>query len=346
MAVAHDGKSTIGRSLTEAGESQRRLVGHPVHAGLRGLARIAPGLAGELAAYSFFLCPPRLALRTQDAELLARGERRMVPTRAGAMATRVFGPPGPVALLVHGWAGRGSQMLPLVDPLLAAGLRVVVPDLPGHGGSPGWRTSLPAWSEALIDLSRALAGSSAERSPIHAVVAHSLGAAALNLALGRGLIARRAVLVAPPASPAAYFEVWVGGVVDGDRFTALRGRVERRLGISFAELDGVRLAARHRTPALVVHDRDDRETPFHGGVAIARSWPRAEMLATSGLGHLRVLRDPAVAARVVAFATESVAVECGAAGCIRRPRPSGLCSNCELERELANPEARRVRRAS
>ena len=52
-------------------------------------------------------------------------------------------------------------------------------------------------------------------------------------------------------------------------------------------------------PALVVHDRGDREVPFEHGETLARSWPGARLMVTEGLGHRRILRDPEVVRAVV-----------------------------------------------
>ena len=49
---------------------------------------------------------------------------------------------GPSVLLVHGWEGRGAQLGALVDPLVAAGYRVVALDGPAHGDSPGRLSTL------------------------------------------------------------------------------------------------------------------------------------------------------------------------------------------------------------
>jgi pimeloyl-ACP methyl ester carboxylesterase len=48
------------------------------------------------------------------------------------------------------------------------------------------------------------------------------------------------------------------------------------------------------TPLLVVHDRDDNETLWEDGVTLVETWPGARMITTEGLGHRRILRDPAV----------------------------------------------------
>jgi pimeloyl-ACP methyl ester carboxylesterase len=56
-----------------------------------------------------------------------------------------------------------------------------------------------------------------------------------------------------------------------------------------------------RARALVIHDRGDRDVPFAQGAAIAAAWPGARLHAVEGLGHYRVLRDPAVIEAAVAF---------------------------------------------
>ena len=54
-------------------------------------------------------------------------------------------------------------------------------------------------------------------------------------------------------------------------------------------------------PVLIVHDKGDRPNPFRHGQALADAWPNAELMATEGLGHRKVLANPAVSARIRTF---------------------------------------------
>lgn len=56
-------------------------------------------------------------------------------------------------------------------------------------------------------------------------------------------------------------------------------------------------------PTLLVHDRDDRFAPFDQTEAVAAAWPGALLHVTTGLGHLRLLSDAGVVARVTDFVT-------------------------------------------
>jgi hypothetical protein len=57
-----------------------------------------------------------------------------------------------------------------------------------------------------------------------------------------------------------------------------------------------------RVPMLIVHDNSDREVEVHQALKIAEAHPGAELLLTDGLGHARILRDPAVVDAIAAFA--------------------------------------------
>ena len=97
-------------------------------------------------------------------------------------------------LLVHGWAGDAQQMLTLAEALAQAGFDPVLLDFPAHGRSGGWRATLPQFA-------RALWAASARLGPLHAVVAHSLGALAAAHAAANGLPVGRLALLAPSPPP-------------------------------------------------------------------------------------------------------------------------------------------------
>ncbi len=124
--------------------------------------------------------------------------------------------------------------------------------------------------------------------------------------MGRGLAIRRAVFLAPSIdvnSYSAQFQTLLG--IEARVFASMRGRLERRLGFSWKDLDVAAWAPRMQAPLLVMHDRDDREVGWNNGAAIAKAWPGAELVTTTGLGHHRIVSDPAVIRQVVAFLNRS-----------------------------------------
>lgn len=209
---------------------------------------------------------------------------------------------GPTVLLVHGWEGRGAQLGALVDPLLRAGLSVVAFDAPGHGDSPGRRLYLADLADCIADIARAV-------GPLHGIVAHSFGAAAVLLAHQRGAVdARRNVMIAPNV-------LIDDAVARFARRVALdepdRERLERQLadsnGVAVDALGVDQLVGQRDAALLVVHDRDDREVAFLHAERLAAIWRNATLHATTGLGHRRILRDDAVISDVVDFLRHGVA---------------------------------------
>jgi pimeloyl-ACP methyl ester carboxylesterase len=201
---------------------------------------------------------------------------------------------GPTVLLVHGWEGRGSQLGAFVEPLVAAGLSVFTFDAPAHGASAGSRLYLTDHADAIIDVAAAV-------GPLHAIVAHSFGAAATLLAHARGGVdAPRNVMISPNTLIQDSVKRFARLVAldDADR-SGLEHNLAVNTGISLDGLRIDRLIGQRDAALLVIHDRDDREVHLAHGEALAAGWPQAALEVTEGLGHRRILRDPAVIARTV-----------------------------------------------
>ena len=206
-----------------------------------------------------------------------------------------------IVYLIHGWGSSSAQLRGFVKPLLDAGFGVVAYDALSHGSSdPG--PSGPGRSNALEhrDALRAVA---AAHGPAYGVVAHSLGSMVAALAMRDGIVPRRAVYVAPMIDITSYGEPFVRMLGGGPRIWAkFVTRVERRLGLRMSYFDLPAMASELTTPPLlIVHDREDHETSWDASERLATQWPNARLLTTTGLGHNRVLSDPAVVSAAVAF---------------------------------------------
>ena len=208
----------------------------------------------------------------------------------------------PLALLVHGWGGHAGQMLPLAQALAAQGLRPVLVDMPAHGRSAATASNLPQFARAIEYVSGRLA---VQGHRLRAVVAHSLGANALAYAAGRGLAADRLVLIAPPASPYEYTRYFaqVFGLRESTR-AAMQGLIEAREAMLMPHFEPPAVGPRIAQPTLVLHDRGDRVNQFADGEAFARSIAGAQLVATQGLGHRRILQDGEAIASVLRFLSE------------------------------------------
>lgn len=270
----------------------------PIRAAFRALDLLAPGLAARWAGRLWFTVPPASAASRRPGP--AGGEPFELDVDGHRVVGQCWGS-GPTVYLVHGWGGWGTQLGAFVEPLVAAGHQVVTFDAPGHGRSePGdWR----ARRTNILEFGSALTAVVAAHGPAHAVIGHSLGCGAVAVAIRDGLTAGRLVFLAPMAHPANFVPTIAKILGLGWRTQPLlAGEVERRVGRPMSDFDVPAIATQVATPPLlVVHDRDDAETRHRDGEAIAASWPEAELVTTTGLGHRRLVRDPDVVARAVTF---------------------------------------------
>jgi pimeloyl-ACP methyl ester carboxylesterase len=266
--------------------------------------RLDRARAVEIAA-RLFSTPPRFAHTSRELELLSSGTRYTVDSRHGEIAAWRFGNPRRDAvILAHGWGGRGAQLGAFVPALLAAGYQVILFDHAGHGASEGSRASIVHFCQGLeAVVSRA----EREGTRISGFIGHSLGAASIAAWLNETRRETRAVLVSPPTSVERYSGYFArrAGIAEPVR-RAMQEHLEQQLGRRWSEFELPQSVAHVRAAALVIHDRGDREVSFGSGLKLARAWKGARLVATDGLGHNRILREPDVVQDSVDFIANRV----------------------------------------
>jgi pimeloyl-ACP methyl ester carboxylesterase len=256
------------------------------------LDRVSPALAGQIG-WAVFSTPGK----PRPSEWVHRPDQTQWLRFEGVhLAVHCWEAHGPTVLLVHGWHGRASDLSAMAEPLRARGYRVVAVDFPAHGASTGRRTILPAMAAAL----KAVA---AMQPSLHAVVAHSFGGVVTTVALRQGLSCDRVVLLATPSDMEPYFATLERTLGMGPRgrlaFRQRLGRVLARADI--LGLDIALMARELAVPALIVHSDDDREVHVSASRRLAGAWAGSKRVQVAGLGHRRLLRNPAVVSQVVDF---------------------------------------------
>jgi pimeloyl-ACP methyl ester carboxylesterase len=261
---------------------------------MRTGARLAPGLTARTFARQF-LTPFRAETPERERAWTAGAQRHTLRSGDYELAVYSKGLGGPQVLLVHGWSGRGSQLGAFIVPLLEAGYEVNWFDLPAHGESSGERSGLVHAVEAVHTVSRWLGGA-------HAVIAHSMGAAATTIAASEGADIGRMVYLSPP-NDLGGFLYEVGRLIDMPRPVVARAQraIEEEFRIRFDDLIPARRAPGLDQELLVFHDPADREIPFREVQALVDAWPKADLRIADGLGHRRILRDEGILREATEF---------------------------------------------
>jgi len=247
-----------------------------------------------------FLTPERAVATEAERPLLNQADARRLTGEGQDLAVWHWRPPAsaegaPAVLLVHGWNSRGSHLGAFVPPLLAAGFGVWAFDAHAHGDSGGGTSSVVHHARSVHLVAQAA-------GDIAAVIAHSVGSPATLLAVGWGLSLRASVHLAGPAAlrRVALAAAHAGGL-EPAHTPAYLAAIERLAGLPLDDVQPPALTAALRHRGLLWHDPADREIPFAESEELARHWPGAELRRAPGLGHRRLLRDPAVIAASIAF---------------------------------------------
>lgn len=238
-------------------------------------------------------------------------------------------------VLLHGWSLSGSVFTELAD--LLDGVRLLAPDLPGHGQSappraatlPSLADDVAAWLAAVAPGPLLLGGWSLG------------GMVALELAARGGVPVEKLLLLAttprftaatdwPHGLPATQvralrrnlerrFETTLGeflaltfaeGEVDAARLRAIRALAVRSGGLPdrdaaaafldlLAEQDQRGLLAGITCPTLVIHGALDRITPVGAGRALAAALGNGRFLEVAGAGHAPFWSRPAAVGQAI-----------------------------------------------
>ena len=273
--------------------------------GFAVLQALSPELAAK-AAFHLFLRSFRQPLRAEDAAALARTHRQRLPVDVDAVEVHAWGSNGPLAVVVHGWGSSAARFTRLAEALLARGWRVLAFDAPGHGASPGSSSSLPQF---IAGLDAVVAHYGAPQ----ALIGHSLGALAVASRHAGGPPAwaaelRAVVLVSMPSGAPFLLDSFIHmlGLSAATRARLLR-RFELRFKASPEDYMAMPGSSRIAAPLLLVHDQGDDIVPFSHSLGLHQQLPKAQLLATTALGHSSLTRDAATITRIVEFITAAPA---------------------------------------
>lgn len=287
MAASSQQKSTTVRSAS---------IPWSLRAAVRVGSVVAPQATAERALKLF--CTPMSSSRSRAARAeLGGAHLQRIDVAGEAIATYQWGDIGnaPTVLLSHGWSSFGLRFQPWVDMLRAAGYAVVSFDQPGHGRNGPAQITLPGFADTVLAVGRYYGRFSA-------AIGHSLGGAALAVAMRDGAKVDRAILVAPAADAADASRRFARAIaLPEHRRAAMQRLLERRTGRGMDALAIHRVAPHLAQPALIVHDLADRDVPWEEGERYARFWPGARLLSVNGLGHHKIVNDPDVIAAGAAF---------------------------------------------
>jgi predicted alpha/beta hydrolase family esterase len=268
---------------------------------LRVLSRVAPPVAAEIGFRLWRSLGAPEPVHARDRDVHERAKRGVLEIDGFRVATYSWGSGPEIILLVHGWRSRASRFSSVVRALEAPTRTIVAFDVPGNGDSTGRRTTVLDYAHIIRRLGARYGG-------FDTIVAHSFGVLAAFLAVREGVPTRRIAGIAGVHDAHQIVDEFSRQAgLTGRAKAGLRSRVERRTFPHVAdpwrrfvaELDPADTA----TAVLLVHDRNDPVVDAAQATLIAEAHNGpVRVILTDGLGHARVVSDPAVLDAIERFA--------------------------------------------
>jgi dipeptidyl aminopeptidase/acylaminoacyl peptidase len=223
----------------------------------------------------------------------ARGQRLAAWLALPAQATA--GRPVPAVVALHGWGANASTLWPVVEPLRAAGIAVLLFDAAAHGHSSDEDfSSLPRFAEDL-DTALAWLRREARVDPQRlALLGHSVGAAAVLLHGARRGGVRAIVSLSAFAHPRELMERWLHEHRIPRRWigSAILEHVQATIGERFDGIAPVNLVRDIGCPVLLVHGARDRTVPLADAQRLHAALRDGELLVVDGDHDLRAALRP------------------------------------------------------
>lgn len=256
---------------------------------------IAPEFTGRVA-YKRWITPPHYKTPKSELNALQSANTQVHEINNLSITTYQWGQSGPMILLVHGWSGRGTQLGAIAKTLAENGFRVLSFDAPAHGKSSGKQTNMYEIADTITGLDKIYGA-------FHSVVTHSFGGPCLAMAMKNGLTATCVVNISPPAKTTELVKKFVATLtipepVEAELMRCIEHDFGKKVWQDFSMQNNI---AELKIPALVIHDVDDVDIPWHEGQKIAQAWSKVRFIKTRKSGHRRILRDPATIETTVDF---------------------------------------------
>ena len=244
--------------------------------------------------------PAQVGLLAEDVTIDGPRGRRL---RAWFVPIPASGPQ-PAAVVLHGWTGSASLMLPVARPLLAAGLHVLLLDARCHGRSDD--DSFSSMPDFATDAEHALAWLRADPrvdADRVALVGHSVGAGACLMVAARDPRVAAVVSLSSMADPADYMgRAMRRRGVPGIAVRFVLHEIQRAVGQRFTEFAPLATIARLRVPVLLIHGAEDPVVPLADAEALqSAAPPGTDLLVIPGAGHSAIGDFLTVAPAVTVF---------------------------------------------
>lgn len=198
-------------------------------------------------------------------------------------------------LLVHGWSGRGTQLVKIADALLEKEFMVYSFDAPAHGKSKGNFSIMPEFIASILEMEQ-------KYGPFEYAIGHSLGGMSILNAIKQNLVVKKAVTIGSGDVIQDIIDDFVKNLkLKPEYGLRIKDHFETKFGGEMDDYSAYKAAQMVQIPVLVIHDQNDEDVSVNSAYHIDKHLAHSELFITEGLGHRKILGDSAVIETILKF---------------------------------------------
>lgn len=248
-------------------------------------------------AIKLFTTPIRHKLPKREIEMDAKSNQQLlhIPTIDKEVIVYQYGNSDRKILLVHGWSGRGTQLVKIADELLKLGYSTISYDAPAHGKAPGKTSNMTEFIAAALQIEKKF-------GPFEFTIGHSLGGMTVLNAIRRGLNVKKAIIIGSGDVVEDILNDFVLKLkLKPNIAQRMKSDFENKLGETMNSYSAYIAAKEISIPVLVIHDENDEDVPVSAAHHIHQHLSKGQILITKELGHRKILGDNKVIKKIVEF---------------------------------------------
>ena len=229
----------------------------------------------------------------------AQKKRLIVPKIKREIEILFYGHSKKKVLLVHGWAGRSTQLFAFANTLLEKGFMVISFDGPAHGKSSGKQTTMLDFLETIRKIDKTY-------GPFEAGIGHSFGGMCLYNTTASFLKLKTLVTIGSCDYVSHIIHDFAKNLhLKKHHAKKIQSRLEKKWQIRVDDFSSSQMAKKINIPVLLIHDTEDGDIPVSCAYHIRQNLKKGSLLLSHGLGHTKILRSTKIVKRSVKFIVEN-----------------------------------------
>jgi len=257
---------------------------------------LSPNLATLFAA-KLFTTPIKHKIPKRELHMEEKSIQKLlhIPSINKEIVVYQYGESERKILLVHGWSGRGTQLVKIADELLKSGFSTVSFDAPAHGKSKGKTTLMPEFIASILELEK-------QFGPFEYAIGHSLGGMSILNAISQGLKTKKVVTIGSGDIIQDIIDDFVTKLkLKPNIGIQIKNHFESKFGVEMDSFSASRVAKSVSTPVLIIHDSQDADVNVKAAYNIHDNLKNSELIITKGLGHRKILGNEEVIKNSIKF---------------------------------------------